>query len=317
MGDWTPMGASCVASSQPLPSGERCFKCAGVPNPSNPSCRLLGGLDMDPFGDDDCKRIAEGTFGSCNAVAQQSQGACTSTVAACKTGNCNMVSIWETPSCHTDVKPSYKFCNFYSCEPSFLANPDLDGHCDEAVGCQGTFFSLTTGQSRGGEEAVVATLPAIVANDWTPMGASCVASSQPLPSGEQCFKCAGVPNPSNPSCRLLVGLDMDPFWDDDCKRIAEGTFGSCNAVAQQYQGACTSTVDACKTGNCNVVSIWETPSCHTDVKPSYKFCNFYSCEPSFLANPDLDGHCDEAVGCQGTFFSLTTGQSRGGEEAVV
>jgi len=260
---------------------------------------MVGGLDLNPLGDEDCKSIAAGTFASCDSVAAANREACKGVVAACSSGDCNVVSIWKSPSCHTDVSAAYKYCYFHSCQDSFLDSPDLDGHCDEAVGCQGTFYSLAR---RGSLPTLPPPAPTPAPNGWKPLGDDCEASY--TASGSQCLKCAGIPKPSNPSCRMVGGLDLNPLGDEDCKSIAAGTFASCDSVAAANREACKGVVAACSSGDCNVVSIWKSPSCHTDVSAAYKYCYFHSCQDSFLDSPDLDGHCDEAVGCQGTFYTL-------------
>merc|ERR1719316_796571 len=137
---------------------------------------------------------------------------------------------------------------------------------------------------------------------WARLGQPCDAAS--LPSGSQCFKCAGVPVPGNSACTMVNGFDLDPFTDEDANSIATGQFSAdqCDSLTHtNYAAVCKDMVSKCSSPEaCNVVSIWATPSCHTDVSATYKFVNFYTC----TGEPDLDGHCDESEGCQGTFYSL-------------
>merc|ERR1712176_670741 len=77
-------------------------------------------------------------------------------------------------------------------------------------------------------------------------------------------------------------------------------------------GACKAVVSACQDpSKCNVVSTFKHPSCHTDAEGSsdaYRYCTFWTSTPG--ATPELDGHCDEATGCQGTFETMMRGASQ-------
>merc|ERR1711924_564367 len=94
--------------------------------------------------------------------------------------------------------------------------------------------------------------------------------------------------------------------EEDALAIAEGTYdiSKCDDVPDPgQQGACKDVVQKCKTHNCNTVSMWKKPSCHGDPvggNPDYFYCMWYTCS----GVPPLDGHCDEKVGCQGTFYTL-------------
>mmetsp|Transcript_16173 Transcript_16173/g.25901 ORF Transcript_16173/g.25901 Transcript_16173/m.25901 type:complete len:179 (+) Transcript_16173:65-601(+) len=145
---------------------------------------------------------------------------------------------------------------------------------------------------------------------------------QRLPAGQcvnwtcslgDCIKCEGVPIKG--SCKMVNGFNFetaiqasatdDSFLLEACQKIADGDSSGCDDVSDPGQkGACQSIVQR-KGGN--AISIWAKRSCHTDPQggsPTYNYCNVYSCD----SNPemsDLDGHCDESVGCQGTFMMYT------------
>merc|ERR1712146_579046 len=87
--------------------------------------------------------------------------------------HCNTISFWAHPSCHSDPvggNPDYMQAMFYQCS----GIPPLDGHCDESVGCQGTFQTLQ-------KSSVANSQKSSVANSCCP--ASCCASQQ---SYQQC-----------------------------------------------------------------------------------------------------------------------------------
>jgi len=149
--DWVIAGDACVQRSPPT-TAVSCLQCAGAPIASA-TMKMEGGFNVNPFDYSSCQAIAEGNFDAsqCDSLQSYTGGADAGAAAACKAvvsacqdpSKCNVVSTFKHPSCHTDPEGSsdaYRYCTFWTLPPR--ATPALDGHCDEAAGCQGTFETM-------------------------------------------------------------------------------------------------------------------------------------------------------------------------------
>jgi len=151
--------------------------------------------------------------------------------------------------------------------------------------------------------------PIATSADWgRPSGLYCVSSSC---SKGECQKCEGVPKSSD-VCKMVNGFDFgtgitssetdDSYLESACTGVADGGSSWCDNIPDQSQKTVCTTI----AGQGNAVAIWKKPSCHIDHghDGDYNYCRVYNCvrNPQI---PDLDGHCDESEGCQGTFYMLT------------
>jgi hypothetical protein len=95
----------------------------------------------------------------------------------------------------------------------------------------------------------------------------------------------------------------DKYLYAACAKAADGDKSMCDNIKDAGQkGACQVAVNGGKGGNAFVIYV--KPSCHGAEQTKQNICNIYNCQ----RNPviaDMDGHCDESVGCQGTFMMYT------------
>merc|ERR1712032_59186 len=140
---WDYIGMPCL-DRQPPATPVTCQQCAGIPTPAS-GCIQKGGADLHGGSEADCQDLAAGNYVDCSRFGSHA-AECNAAKSACANGNCNTYSIFFHPSCHTDPlgsDPAYNFCYFWQCSSQSQAASNLDGHCGDKVGCQGTFKTYT------------------------------------------------------------------------------------------------------------------------------------------------------------------------------
>lgn len=142
---WDYIGMPCL-DRQPPATPLTCQQCAGIPTTPASGCTQKGGADLHGGSEADCQDLAAGNDVDCSRFGSHAKE-CNVAKSACANGTCNTYSIFFHPSCHTDPlgsDPAYNFCYFWQCSSNAQAAANLDGHCGESAGCQGTFKTYTS-----------------------------------------------------------------------------------------------------------------------------------------------------------------------------